>query len=275
MPELPDLEVLKDNLTPRAVGRTVRGVEARFPSFMKTVAPPPTELVGKELTRIGRRGKYLIFEFSGGLQLVIHLMRWGWIWHGSSSYAPTRSTAFVLSLDDGTDVRVIEPGPQKLARAWVLPEGDPGPLAGLGLEPLSEEFTLAAFRDVVVGKRRQLKKILTDQKLIAGIGNAYADEVLFVARLSPIRYAHTLRDGEIERLWRATPETLNWAIREIKKRIGDGLFEQEIRDFLWVHGRAEKPCRVCGTPIEEILLSGQRTDYCPACQGVNRPPPEG
>jgi len=271
MPELPDLEVLKYNLTPRVIGRTARGVEVRSPAFLKTVQPSISELVGREVTGFSRRGKYFIIGFSEELKLVLHLMRWGWIWHGSSSYAPTRATIFRLSLDDGHDLRLIEPGPQRLARGWVLREDDPGPLAELGLEPLSPEFTAEAFREVLSGKRRQLKKILVDQKLIAGIGNAYADECLFVARLSPFRYAHTLTQEEVARLHRAIPDTLTWAISEIKKRLGEDLFEKEVRDFLWVHGRAGKPCRVCGTPIEEVLLGGQRTDYCPACQAVNQP----
>lgn len=272
MPELPDLEVLKDNLTPRAVGHTVRGVEVRSPAFLKTAQPHISELVGREVTGFARRGKYLILLVSEGLRLVLHLMRWGWIWHGSSSYAPTRATIFRLSLDDGNDIRLIEPGPQRLARGWVLREGDPGPLAELGWEPLSPDFTEDALRGLLSGKRRQLKKILIDQRLIAGIGNAYADEILFVARLSPFRYAHTLSPEEITRLHRAIPDTLTWTISEIKKRLGGDLFEKEVRDFLWVHGRAGKPCRVCGTPIEEVLLGGQRTDYCPPCQAVNQPP---
>ena len=271
MPELPDLEVLKDNLTPRAVGRTVRGVEVRSPAFLKTVQPSVSELAGRGVAGLARRGKYLILLFSGGLKLVLHLMRWGWIWHGSSSYAPTRATLFRLALDDGMDVRVIESGSQRLARGWLLAGDAPGPEAGLGLEPLDPEFTLEAFRQVLSGKRRQLKRLLVDQKLIAGIGNAYADEILFQARLSPFRYSHTLDDGEVVRLHQAIPDTLRWAIGEIRNRLGGELFEREVRDFLWVHGRVGKPCRVCGTPIEEVLLGGQRTDYCPLCQNVNRP----
>ncbi len=272
MPELPDLEVIKENLTPRTVGRTVRGVKVFFPAFLKTWDPPVEELVGRQVTEVGRRGKFLLFHLEGELRLLVHLMRWGWVWHGRSSYAPTRATAFLLSLDDGMDIRVIEPGRRKLARAWVLPPGEAGPVAELGLEPLAPSFTPEALRGVLAGRRRQLKRLLTDQHLIAGIGNAYADEILFRAQLSPFRYAHTLSEPELDRLWRAIPETLRWAIGEIKRRIGDQLTDREVRDFLWVHGRAGKPCRVCGTPIEEVLVGGGRTDFCPACQNVNRPP---
>jgi formamidopyrimidine-DNA glycosylase len=270
MPELPDLEAIRRILAPRIVGRTVRGVEVRFPGFLRS-GPPLAELAGRRLEGIGRRGKYLILSFAGDRHLVIHLMRWGWIWHGSSRYPPTRATVLSLSLDDGNDLRVIEPGPQRLARGWHLSGDEPGPLGELGLEPLGPEFTREALWGLLSSRRRQIKRILTDQKLIAGIGNAYADEILFEARLSPFRYAHTLTEEEIDRLWRAIPATLNWAIGEIEKRAGGKPFEQEIRDFLRVHGRAGKPCRVCGTPIEEVLIGGQRTDYCPRCQGVNAP----
>lgn len=272
MPELPDLEVVKENLSPRAVGKTVRGARVFFPAFLKTWDPPLDSLVGLQVQGVGRRGKYLLFEFEGDLRLVIHLMRWGWVWHGKSSYPPTRATAFLLSLDDGHDIRVIEPGSRKLARAWVLPGGDPGPLGELGLEPLEPAFTKQALVEALAGRRRQLKRLLVDQHLIAGIGNAYADEILFRAQLSPFRYAHTLSDQELERLWRAVPDTLRWAIGEIRRRLGDKLTEREVRDFLWVHGRAGKPCRTCGTPIQEVLVGGARTDFCPACQNVNRPP---
>ncbi len=121
---------------------------------------------------------------------------------------------------------------------------------------------------MIQGKRRQLKRILTDQALIAGIGNAYADEILFRAELSPVRYSHTLTTDEVTRFWQAIPETLRWAISEIKARTKDTLFEREVRDFLYVHGRRGSPCLNCGTTIAEILHDEVRTDYCPRCQGA-------
>ncbi|MBC7092472.1 Fpg/Nei family DNA glycosylase [Candidatus Bipolaricaulota bacterium] len=271
MPELPDLEVLRDNLTLRIVGRTIRGVEVYRTGLVRT-GPDSIAVEGRTFSQIGRRGKHLIFSFHGGPHLIVHLMRWGWLWHGPASYPPSRATILRLALDDGFDLRLIEPGGQPLAAAWVVP--DPAtaePLRKLGVEPLSDAFTWDAFRALLAGRRRPLKKVLTDQHLIAGIGNAYADEVLFAAKLSPVRYAHTLTEGEQERLWQAIPEALRWAIAEIKKRVGDGLFDKEVRDFLYVHGRAGNPCRVCGTPVGEILFDDQRTDFCPRCQGVNQP----
>ncbi len=271
MPELPDLEVLKENLAQRVVGRTVQEVTVHHPAFLRTVSPPPREIVGREIQGVERRGKYLIFS-AQGLHLAIHLMRAAWIWHGPSRYEPTRSTLLRLGLDDGNDLRVLEPGAPKLARGWFLASLRESPLRELGVDPLSPDFTLEQLRAILSGKRRQLKKLLVDQRLIAGIGNAYADEILFEARLSPFRYAHTLTQEEIEALWRAIPRVLRWAIEEIKGHIGDELYQQEERSFLRVHGRAGAPCPVCGIPIAEVLLGGQRTDYCPRCQRVDAPP---
>ncbi|MGY4706994.1 Fpg/Nei family DNA glycosylase [Candidatus Bipolaricaulota sp. J31] len=272
MPELPDLEVIAAVLAPRVVGRTIRGAKALHPAFLQSTEPPLAEARGRRIAEVGRRGKYLLFHLSGELHLAVHLMRAGWVWHGASRYEATKSTVFRIELDDGNDIRVIEAGFPKLSRGWLLDSLDKEPLAGLGVEPLSEGFTLERFVKLVAGKRRQIKKLLVDQRLIAGIGNAYADEILFVARLSPFRYAHTLDEEELARLWRAIPEVLRWAIAEIRSRVGEGLYQEEERSFLRVHGRAGKPCPECGTPIGEVLLGGQRTDFCPRCQHVDEFP---
>jgi len=271
LPELPDLEVIRGILTPRIVGRTVRGVGVNRPDLVRTGMPSISAVVGKELCTIGRRGKYLVFSFAGETHLLVHLMRWGWLWHGPHGCTPTPATDLRLPFDNGTDLRLIEGRSPRLAAAWVVP--DPltaEPLRKLGWEPMSDEFTAEAFRRLIQGKRRQLKRVLTDQALIAGIGNAYADEILFRAQLSPVRYSHTLAADEVTRLWQAIPETLRWAISEIKARTKDALFEREVRDFLYVHGRRGSPCLKCGTVIAEILHDEVRTDYCPRCQDAGR-----
>jgi|Deesub1362A_J573_1020465.scaffolds.fasta_scaffold00803_17 formamidopyrimidine-DNA glycosylase len=273
MPELPDLEVIAANLAPRVVGRAIRGAEALHPAFLQSTDPPLAEMEGRKVDGIGRRGKYLLFHLSGGLHFVVHLMRAGWVWHGATRYGATKSTVFRIELDDGNDLRVIEAGFPKLTRGWLLRSLEEEPLAALGVEPLGDDFTRERFQEIVAGKRRQIKRLLVDQKLIAGIGNAYSDEILFEAQLSPFRYAHTLTPEELERLWRAIPGVLRWAISEIKARVGDDLYQEEERSFLRVHGRAGKPCPRCGTPIGEVLLSGQRTDFCPKCQHVDEFPP--
>ncbi len=272
MPELPDLEVIRENLAARLLGRAVSCVAVRRPGLVQAGPVDLAPLVGKTLHDITRRGKHLLFHFQEDLFLIVHLMRYGWLWHGPSRYEITKTTTLVLSFSDATDLRLIEPGTPQIAAVWLC--SDPSqvdPLKKLGPEPLGPQFTLDAFSQALGKRRRIIKKILMDQAIVAGIGNAYADEILFWARLSPFRYAHTLRAEEVEKLWRAIPETLRWAIGEIKLRVGENLFDKEIRDFLFVHGRAGAPCRVCGTPIGEVLFEGQRTNYCPRCQNVSQP----
>lgn len=272
MPELPDLEVIRENLTLRVAGLRVEKVEVRRPGLVQAGPANLSPLLGQKVQKVHRRGKHLIFSFDEKLHLLVHLMRYGWLWHGATTYEVTKATTLCISFDDGHDLRLIEPGSPQIAAVWLVDDLENAePLKKLGPEPFSPDFTLERFAQALRGKRRILKKILVDQSLVAGIGNAYADEILFWARISPFRYAHTLTPEELEKLWRAIPETLRWAVGEIKARVGDGLFDKEIRDFLFVHGRAGAPCRVCGTPIGEVLFEGQRTNYCPNCQRVSQP----
>ncbi len=269
MPELPDLEVVKEILAPRIVGRAVRGTEVGRADLVRTEAESFRALVGRELSAIDRRGKYLVFTFGPDVHLLLHFMRWAWLWHGPQGYPPTTATQLRVTFDGGTDLRLIEGRAPHLAAAWVMadPYGS-DPLRKLGVEPLSPTFTAGSLGQLVGGKRRLLKPFLTDQPSIAGLGSAYADEVLFRAKLSPVRYTHTLTAEEIDRLWLAVGDTLRWAIAEIRARTGGTLFDREVRDFLNVHGRKGAPCRTCGTPIAEILYDDVRTNYCPRCQGT-------
>ncbi|MGB9757316.1 MAG: Fpg/Nei family DNA glycosylase [Candidatus Bipolaricaulaceae bacterium] len=272
MPELPDLEVIRENLAARLLGRAVLSLKVRRPGLVQAGPSDLFPLLGKTVREVSRRGKHLVFHFDENLFLIVHLMRFGWLWHGPSRYEVTKATTLSLSFDDGTDLRLIEPGTPQIAAVWLYSDlSQAEPLKKLGPEPFSPEFTLENFSQALRGKRRQVKKILLDQAIVAGIGNAYADEILFWAKLSPFRYIHTMTEEEIERLWRAIPETLRWAVAEIKARVGGDLFDKEIRDFLYVHGRAGAPCRVCGTPIGEVLFEGQRTNFCPHCQNVGQP----
>lgn len=250
--------------------RAVLDVRVLRPGLVRPGVGDLAALPGNVLRDLGRRGKYLLFDFNKTLHLIVHLMRYAWLWHGPARYEVTKATTLVLSFDDGTDLRLIEPGTPQIAAVWLYADfARAEPLRKLGPEPLAPEFTRAAFAQALAGKRRILKRILTDQAIVAGIGNAYADEILFWAKLSPFRFAHTLTEEELDRLWRAIPETLRWAVGEIKARVGENLFDKEIRDFLYVHGRAGAPCRVCGTPVGEVLLEGLRTNYCPRCQNVS------
>ena len=180
MPELPDLETLKEVLEQRIVGREIASVRALRPGLLKTVTPPLAALVGKAFTDIARRGKHLILTLRPDLHLVVHLMLAGRLVLCKGGTKATKATGLTISFADGEDLRLIENGPVKLAKVHIVEE--PSMVKGIaevGPEPFSVEFTIEALTGMAAGRRRQAKKLLTDQKMIAGIGSAYADEILF------------------------------------------------------------------------------------------------
>jgi len=275
MPELPDLEILSEILGRRVVGRTIASARALRPGILKTVSPPLDALAGEAFATIERRGKRLVFTLRSDLYLVVHLMVAGRFVFCRSDTRPTKATGFVVSLADGEDLRLIENGPRKLAAIHIVT--DPLQVQGLaraGLEPLSPQFTVEALGRMVAGRRRQAKKLLTDQGLIVGIGTAYADEILFAARISPIRYVSTLSEEEVRRLHGAIGGVLQRATETIRSRAGDRLFTDEIRDFLRVYKHSGEPCPVCGKRIAEIRYAQTRTYYCPTCQASGRTLPD-
>jgi len=275
MPELPDLEALKDVLSSKIVGQEIAGARAVRPGILKTVSPPLEALVGERFTGIARRGKHLVLTLRPDLHLVVHLMLAGRFVLPKSVTPLTKATGLVISFADGVDLRLIENGPVKLVRVHVV--ADPADVPGIaeaGIEPLSSGFTVEALSGMVRGRRRQAKKLLTDQRMIAGIGSAYADEILFAARISPIRYVSTLSDEEIARLHGAIVDVLESAIEEINARLDDVPFADEVRDFLKVYKRTGEPCPVCGERIAEIRYAHTRTYYCPNCQSGGRTLPD-
>ena len=275
MPELPDLETLKEVLERRIIDREITSVRALRTGILKTVTPPLTSLVGEAFTGITRRGKHLILSLRSDLHLVVHLMLAGRLVLCRSNTKATKATGLMATFSDGEDLRLIENGPVKLVTVHVVE--DPITVKGIaeaGPEPLSLTFTVETLTQLVTGRRRQAKKLLTDQRMIAGIGSAYADEILFAARISPIRYVSTLSVDEIKRLHKAIQRVLRNAIEEIRARVGDSLFTDEIRDFLRVYKRTGEPCPTCGTPIAEIRYANTRTYYCPSCQASGRTLPD-
>ncbi|MCD5416271.1 Fpg/Nei family DNA glycosylase [Candidatus Bipolaricaulota bacterium] len=267
MPELPDLETLKEVLGRRIVNREIVAVRALRPGLLRTAAPPLEALIGQVFTGVARQGKHLILSVHQDLYLIAHLMLSGRFVLCKSATKETKATGFTITFSDGEDLRLIENGPVKLARVHVV--SDPievEAIAATGAEPLSPLFTVEALSALVAGRRRQVKTLLTDQKMIAGIGSAYADEILFSAKLSPVRYVNTLTEDEVARLHAAIRTTLQNAIEEIRACIGDSLFTDEIRDFLQIYRHAGKPCPVCGERIREIRYASRRTRYCPTCQ---------
>jgi len=268
MPELPELEVLKEILARRVVGREIAAVRLLRPEVLTTAGTPVEILDGSSFSAVSRRGKHLIFSVHRGLHMVVHLMTAGRFVISRSSGRATKATSLMIIFSDGEDLRLIENGPVKLARVHMVKE--PAQVNGIarqGIEPLSSAFTVEALGNLAAGRRRQVKRLLTDQEMIAGIGSAYADEILFDARISPVRYVNTLRFAEIEQLCRSVRKVLQNAIEQIRIGIGDSLFTDEIRDFMRVYKRTGQACPVCGTKIAEIRYANTRTYYCSKCQG--------
>ena len=176
-----------------------------------------------------------------------------------------------MHFEDGDDLRIIENGTKRRVKVYVVRDPmDVEPIAAAGVEPLSEAFTPGYVAAGLTGLRRQLKKAITHQAFIAGIGSAYADEALFAAKLSPIRYASTLSTEEIERLRGAIRETLSAAIEEIRTRSEGAVVDGHDREFLRIYDRTGEPCPECGTKIEEIRYAQKRTYYCPSCQASDK-----
>ena len=275
VPELPEVEALAGFLRERAVGRVVARVDVGAISVLKTYDPPVTALHGLEITGAGRHGKFLDLDVSG-LHLVVHLSRAGWLrWSDGLSAAPVRPgkspIALRVRLDDpdlpgdpGFDL--TEAGTQKRLAVYVVrdPQQVPG-IATLGPDPLDPAFDVAALRRVVEGSRQQIKGLLRDQSVIAGVGNAYSDEVLHAAKLSPYAIAGKLSEGEVERLWTAMRTVLTDAVEAAAGKPAKELKDAK-RAGMRVHGRAGQACPVCGDTVREVSFADRALQYCPTCQ---------
>jgi formamidopyrimidine-DNA glycosylase len=275
MPELPELVVMCEDLRARVVDRPISAARPYRPGILKTVEPPIEKVIGEAFRAVERRGKHLVLSLREDLHVVLHLMQAGRLILCKSGTAVTKATGFVLSFEDGEDLRLVENGRVKRAKMHLVADPcDVEWIAGAGPDALSEAFTPDVLREAVRGRRQQLKKVLTDQRTVAGIGTAYADEICFVARLSPIRYVSTLDDDEVVRLCDATREVLTAAIDEVRARSKGVLLAGHRRDFLRVYKKTGQPCPRCGTKIAEIRYAQKRTYYCPECQSAGRALPD-
>ncbi len=271
MPELPELEVLKEVLERRVVGREIDMVRILRSGVLNMRGVPVEALNGNLFSEVSRRGKHLVLSAKRDLHMVIHLMTAGRLIICRGNTRATKATSLIVAFSDGKDLRLIENGPVKLVQAHVV--NDPLQVKGIaqqGIEPLSSALTVDALSDMVAKRCRQAKRLLTDQQMIAGIGSTYADEILFDAKISPVRYVNTLCSMEIEQLRRSITRVLENAIEQIRIRIGDSLFTDEVRDFMRVYKRTGQACLVCGTKIAEIRYANTRTYHCPRCQGSRK-----
>ncbi len=275
MPELPEVTALVADLGSRLTGRTVRKLELVSFAALKTFDPPVEALATHVVNSVDRHGKFLDISI-GDLHLVIHLALAGWIkWRDSEaprSKRPTRGPLTArLVLDDGSGFDVTEWGTKKSVALWVVrhPNEVPG-VARLGPDPLAQGFTLEHFRAILAAAgRAQIKGVLRSQSLIAGIGNAYSDEILHEARMSPFKPA-AMPAEDSERLFRAMHHTLESAIQR-----ADGLAASELKaekkSGLQVHGRRGEQCPVCGDTIRQVTYADSAFQYCATCQTGGKP----
>jgi formamidopyrimidine-DNA glycosylase len=275
VPELPEVESLAAFLTERAVGRVVARVDLAALSVLKTYDPPVTSLQGLEVTGVSRHGKFLDLDVSG-LHLVIHLARAGWLrWSDALSPVPPRMgkgpLAARVHLDDGSGFDLTEAGTQKRLAMYVVhsPYDVPG-VARLGPDPLAPGFGVAELATILRGSRQQLKGLLRDQSVLAGVGNAYSDEVLHAARLSPFRLGGSLSEAEVEGLYSSLQEVLRDAVTRAHG-LQAGELKKEKKTSMRVHGRAGLPCPVCGDTVREVSFADSALQYCPTCQTGGKP----
>ena len=273
MPELPEVHALALDLTKRLQGRLVERVDVVAFSALKTFDPPLTAVSGRTVREVTQHGKYLDFDLDG-LHLVLHLARAGWIrWY--DALPPPRpgrgALAARMVLDDGAGLTITEAGSKKSLAIWVVtdPADVPG-IATLGPEPLADDFTPAVFAEILrQAGRAQIKGVLRSQSLIAGIGNAYSDEILHAARMSPFKPA-AMSEDEVARLYGALRSTLQEAVAR-----ADGVAASELkgekRSGMRVHGRTGEACPVCGDTVRQVRFADSTLQYCATCQTGGKP----
>ncbi|WP_409332779.1 Fpg/Nei family DNA glycosylase [Trujillonella humicola] len=273
MPELPEVEALAGFLRENAVGRVLTRADLAAVQAIKTFDPPLPALAGLEVTGASRHGKFLDLDVSG-LHLVVHLARAGWLhWRENLPAAPPKPgkgpLALRVHLDDGNGFDLTEQGTRKGLAVYVVrsPAEVPG-IDRLGPDALAVDRE--QFAALLAGRSGQLKGALTDQTLIAGIGNAYSDEILHAARLSPFKMADKLTDDEVIRLYDAMRTELADALaRQLGQKAAT--MKGEKRSGLQVHARTGLPCPVCGDTVREVSFADTSLQYCPTCQTGGKP----
>lgn len=271
MPELPDITIYIEAMEKRVLGATLKGIRIKSPFLLRTFDPPIDEVFGKTVREIRRLGKRIAFGFDQDLWLVLHLMIAGRLhWKPLGAKLTGKIALAAFDFPNGT-LQLTEAGTKHRASLYLvrgeesLREHDPG-----GLEPLSS--TREAFQEVLRQRNHTLKRALADPHLISGIGNAYSDEILHRAKLSPLALTQKLAPDEVERLHSATREVLLEWIDRLRTDVGEG-FPEKVTAFhpkMAVHGRFGESCPICGAPIQRIRYADNETNYCPGCQTNGR-----
>ena len=271
MPELPDIELYLSALRPRVLDRRLEAVRIASPFLLRSVDPPVSSLPGRAVTGLRRLGKRIVFGLDGEYFVILHLMIAGRLWWKRPG-SPLRARRDLAAFDfpNGT-LLLTEAGTKHRASLYVvrgaeaLAAYDPG-----GIEPL--EAGLAAFRAALTRENHTLKRALTDPTVFSGIGNAYSDEILHAARLSPLQLTANLADSEIARLHEATRRILTAWVEGLRAETGEGWPEKvtAFREGMAVHGRYRQPCPVCGSPVQRIRYASNEANYCARCQTGGR-----
>jgi formamidopyrimidine-DNA glycosylase len=270
VPELPDIEVYRESLGERIAGRVLEAVRIKNPFLLRTAVPPIADAAGRRVSGLRRLGKRIVIGLEGGLFLVIHLMIAGRLhWRDAAAKEP-RNTLAAFVFDNGT-LYLTEAGSKRRASLHLV-AGDEalGTLDPGGIDVMSIDE--AAFARALRARSHTLKRALTDPHIFSGIGNAYSDEILHAAKLSPLTLTSKLSDEEIARLFAATRATLARWVERLREQ-AHGKFPEKVTAFhdeMAVHGRYGKPCPVCGAPVQRIVYADNETNYCARCQTGGR-----
>jgi formamidopyrimidine-DNA glycosylase len=270
VPELPDLTVYAEALQRRIVGQPLERVRLASPFLLRTADPPIQSVNGKRVLAVRRFGKRLAIELEDDLVLVLHLMIAGRLhWKERGKPIPGKVGLAAFDFPKGSLI-LVEASPKKRAALYLVRAADLDSLARGGLEVF--EASPDQFRAVLQSENHTLKRALTDQNLFSAIGNAYSDEILHRARLSPVKLTRALSAAEVERLYAATRETLQEWTERLRQQVGEGFPEKvtAFRPEMAVHGRYGKPCPVCGTTVQRIVHAENEANYCPTCQTEGR-----
>ena len=275
MPELPEVQALVDFLRERTNGLAIVAVSLGSISVLKTYDPPPSSLHGLPISNVVRHGKFIDIE-AEGLHLVFHLARAGWLrWSDALAATAIRPGKSPIALrcrfSDGSGFDLTEAGTRKRLAAYIVrdPAQVPG-IARLGPDPMAKDFTAADFAALLQGRRTQIKRLLRDQGFLAGVGNAYSDEVLHAAGISPFALASGLDEEQIRRLYAALRATLDGAVTAASGKPARDLKDAK-RSGMRVHGRTGQACPVCGDVVREVSFAESSLQYCATCQTGGKP----
>lgn len=271
MPELPEVQTVVDTLYPRVIDKEIIDVEVKRDELIANLGAEEfkNKLIGAKIENVRRRGKYIVIELDNGYYLVGHLRMTGYFFYAKKDSKVSEYDYIFFKFEGDDELRMGSK--RKFTRIYLVDDlKDAGSLIKLGPEPLSDEFTLDRFKDMISSRRGKMKPLLLNQRFLAGLGNIYVDEALFLSKIHPLRTADTVNDEEVERLYHAIRKVLSDGIEHrgtTKWDYVDASGESGThQNYLMIYDKAGKECIECGTKIEKIRVGGRGTYFCPECQ---------